>query len=141
MIIIVNKIYEKLKEIQKLVETEINITVKSKSTSELVTNLDLLIETQLIAFLQDIDNIPCLSEETNILVSGSNYWVIDPIDGTTNFIHGYPSYCISIAKVENNNTIFGIVYNMATDECFYSIKNEGSFLIQKSTGYTKNISV
>jgi myo-inositol-1(or 4)-monophosphatase len=59
--------------------------------------------------------------------SGLN-WVIDPLDGTTNFIHGLPPYAISIALMEGNKVIMGVIYEVTLDECFYSWGEEMAFL-------------
>lgn len=54
-------------------------------------------------------------------------WVIDPLDGTTNFLHGLPVYAISIALVRNNKTILGVVYEVTRKECFHAIENEPAY--------------
>lgn len=119
------------------------VFVERKGPSDFFTNIDTQIERNLINALKKIDDIPCLSEESSPEVYGNNYWVIDPIDGTTNFIHNYPSYCLSIAKVENGCAHYGFVYNLATKELFVGIKNHGAQLYSlKSHKLTpKNISV
>lgn len=55
-------------------------------------------------------------------------WVIDPLDGTTNFIHGLPPYAISIALMNDSNVILGVIYEVTLDECFYSWGEGMSFL-------------
>ena len=56
------------------------------------------------------------------------FWCVDPIDGTRSFINKKPEYSISIALVDRNKPIFGIVYNPSTNENFYAIKKQGSLL-------------
>lgn len=55
-------------------------------------------------------------------------WIIDPLDGTTNFLHGLPLYAISIALAQNNQPILGVVYNVVPDECFHAIKGGKAYL-------------
>ena len=54
-------------------------------------------------------------------------WVVDPLDGTTNFIHGYAPYCVSIALCQGHDIVIGVVYEVTTDECFYAWKNGGAY--------------
>ena len=70
-----------------------------------------------------------LSEESIEISNNDNYtWVIDPLDGTTNFVHNLPIFSVSIALKKNNKTIIGVVYNPAANKCFYAEKNKGAFL-------------
>jgi myo-inositol-1(or 4)-monophosphatase len=55
-------------------------------------------------------------------------WVIDPLDGTTNFLHGLPLYAISIGLVRNNHPVLGVVYNVVPDECFHAIQGGKAYL-------------
>ena len=55
-------------------------------------------------------------------------WVIDPLDGTTNFLHGMPSYSISVALIQGTVILVGVVYEINLDECFYAWKDGGAFL-------------
>ena len=54
-------------------------------------------------------------------------WVVDPLDGTTNFIHGYAPYCVSIALCQGHDIVIGVVYEVTTDECFYAWKDGGAY--------------
>ena len=58
----------------------------------------------------------------------SNRWIVDPLDGTTNFLHGLPQFAISIALERDRQPYAGVVYNPATDELFWAEKGEGAFL-------------
>lgn len=55
-------------------------------------------------------------------------WIIDPLDGTTNFVHGLPPYCVSIALVEGEQTVLGVVYEITSDECFYAWHESDAYL-------------
>ncbi len=64
-------------------------------------------------------------------------WVIDPLDGTTNFLHELPSYAVSIALQQHGETTIGVVYEINKDECFYAYKDGGSFLNGKKIEVSK----
>lgn len=55
-------------------------------------------------------------------------WIVDPLDGTTNFIHGIPCYAVSIALEYNGDILLGVVYEVSRHECFYAVKGHGAFL-------------
>ncbi|MDT8858940.1 inositol monophosphatase [Alkalihalobacillus sp. MEB130] len=68
-------------------------------------------------------------EDISILLESDDYiWVIDPIDGTTNFVHGLPGYSVSIALVHKKEVILGVVYDPSLDEMFSAEKGKGAFL-------------
>ena len=69
-----------------------------------------------------------IAEENSELQPGEYTWVIDPLDGTTNFIHGVPLYCISIGLMHGNETIAGIIYEPNLKECFYTWKSAPAYL-------------
>lgn len=58
-------------------------------------------------------------------------WVIDPLDGTTNFTHGLPIYSISLALMQNDKVVLGIVYEICRDECFYAVEGKQAFMNEK----------
>ena len=126
----IEDVYTLVKEIGRSISHRRKIGIREKNKADFVTNVDLFSEQKLIEGLQKIDNIPCISEESaSRHVMDNTYWVIDPIDGTTNFIHGYPSYCIAIAKVVDSVIKYGFVYNLVDKELFVGIKDQGSYLI------------
>jgi len=55
-------------------------------------------------------------------------WVIDPLDGTTNFLHGMPTFCISVALIQQKTVLVGVVYEINLDECFYAWQGGGAYL-------------
>ncbi|MCK9411022.1 MAG: inositol monophosphatase [Prolixibacteraceae bacterium] len=70
-----------------------------------------------------------ITEEGTAFDSGENFrWVIDPLDGTTNFIHGAPPYAVSIGLIENDEVILGVVYEISKNECFYAWKGSRAML-------------
>jgi len=103
---------------------------KKSTTIDLLTEADLKSEEYIIAEIQNkYPSHSILSEESNSLDNQSEYtWVIDPLDGTTNFVHNLPIFSVSIGLMKNNETICSVVYNPAVDKCFYAEKNKGAFL-------------
>jgi myo-inositol-1(or 4)-monophosphatase len=70
-----------------------------------------------------------IAEEGTNTKRGERFdWVIDPLDGTTNYIHGLPPYAVSIGLLENNIPVCGVVYEVTLDECFYAWKDSPAFL-------------
>jgi myo-inositol-1(or 4)-monophosphatase len=70
-----------------------------------------------------------ITEEETINKTGAIYnWIVDPLDGTTNFIHGLPLYSVSIALEQNKDLILGVVYEVNLDECFYAWKDGGAYV-------------
>lgn len=138
---LVNSVYVLLLKVNQYVSHKKKLIVEEKKIADFVTNIDYKVEQTLIEGLKAIDNIPCLAEESNQFIDCHNYWAIDPIDGTTNLIHGYPSYCVSIAKVINDITEYGFVYNLATKEFFIGIRGQGSYLLNTRSARQKQICV
>ena len=73
-------------------------------------------------------NIPILGEEYGGEMSNERYWVIDPIDGTANYFRGLNECCVSIALMEGNEALIGIIYNFNNDQMYTAIKDHGAFL-------------
>lgn len=105
--------------------------VGSKSTpTDMVTEVDTASEQLIVARLlaaRPGDGI--LAEEGSSTDGSSGVrWVIDPVDGTTNFLYGFPAYAVSIAAELEGQTLAGVVYNAATDELFAAARGHGSTL-------------
>ncbi|MGA1824221.1 MAG: inositol monophosphatase family protein [bacterium] len=101
-----------------------------KGEINLVTEVDRLCERRIIELiLSKFPDHGILAEEGADHPSCSDYkWIIDPLDGTTNYAHGYPCFCTSIALEKNREIIYGVVYNPMLDELFYAEKNKGATL-------------
>jgi len=69
-----------------------------------------------------------LEEGTDERGDGEHYWIIDPVDGTTNFIHGIPHFAMSIALKKGPDLIAGVIYNPISDELFHAERGRGAFL-------------
>jgi len=105
-------------------------TIDYKGEINLVTEADKISEgmiTSKIASLFPDHDI--LAEEFTYTTRGSDFtWIIDPLDGTTNYAHGYPFFCVSIALERLDTIIVGIVYDPMLDEMFVAEKGKGAFL-------------
>ena len=105
--------------------------IKSKSSKiDLVSKADIESNTYIInKILSSYPDHSILSEEKKEHIGSSDYrWVVDPLDGTTNFVHRLPIFSSSIGLQKNNQTILGVVYNPAADKCFVAERNKGAFL-------------
>ncbi len=118
------------KYIKKERESLKNADIEVKGIHNFVTHVDKNAENQLVdGLLKLIPDSGFIVEEGTIEKTGKIFnWIIDPIDGTTNYIHGLSPFAISIALQENDETIIGIVYEISLDECFYSWKGSSAFL-------------
>jgi len=107
-----------------------NLQVSKKGPTDFVTNSDLRAEKIIIEELKKSrPNYSIVSEENGIENNkdSKNTWIIDPIDGTTNFLHGIPHFAISIALKSNNEIVSGIIFDPIKNEMFYAEKNNGAF--------------
>ncbi len=117
--------------------------VQTKGRNDFVTQIDKATEEKLIKALGELlPEAGFIAEENTSDKTGTIYnWIIDPIDGTTNFIHGLYPYAISIALKENDEIVLGIVYEMGLDECFYSWKGGPALLNGKEIQVSTTASV
>ncbi|NBQ17761.1 inositol monophosphatase [bacterium] len=115
-----------------------NLERFDKPDGSFATQADLESEKFLIAKLHElVPEAGFFTEETGIKNGNNEYlWVIDPLDGTTNFAQGLPYFCISIALTKNNIPVVGVVYNPLLQEFFYALKGAGAFLITPITQTT-----
>ena len=107
-----------------------NLQVSMKGPRDFVTNSDKKVEKILIEeLLKAKKNFSILSEEAGHIENSdkNNTWVIDPIDGTINFLHGVPHFAISIALKSNNEIISGLIFDPIKNEIFYAEKNNGAY--------------
>ena len=106
------------------------LQVSVKGPLNFVSNADIKAEKIIIEELSKArKNYSILSEEdgSKIGKDKNNIWIIDPIDGTTNYLHGVPHFAISIALKSNNEIISGVIYDPIKDEMFYAEKNNGAY--------------
>ncbi len=122
-------------EAQKLSADQVEI----KGKHDLVTYVDKEAEQRIIEELKKIlPQAGFIAEESPDLKTAEEFnWIIDPLDGTTNFIHGLPIFSISIALAHKNKIISGVIYEINQDECFYAWKDGGAFLNGKKIQVSK----
>ena len=108
----------------------ISSVIKKSSNIDLVTNADIKSEEIIISRIKEkYPDHSIITEESNNTLESSEYtWIVDPLDGTTNFTHNLPIFAVSIALKKSNEIICGVVYNPAADKCFYAEKGKGAFL-------------
>ncbi len=107
------------------------LQVKKKGPRDFVTKTDKLVEKILIEELSKTKkNYSFLSEEIGSIINKDkeNVWIIDPIDGTTNFLHGIPHFAICIALQSKKEIVSGLTFDPIKDEMFFAEKNKGAFL-------------
>ena len=112
-----------------------NLQVSKKGIGDFVTSADLSSEKAIIKILQKgYPKIEIMSEETSPKTNLNKHekiWIIDPLDGTLNFLHGLPHFAISMAFMVNEEIISGIIYDPIKDELFWAEKGIGAFLNDK----------
>jgi len=112
------------------------IKSNKKDDGSLITEADLAVQNRIEEELKRIDaDILFLGEEMSVEMQqdilqqkNKSIWVLDPLDGTTNFAAGIPYYAVSLALIENGQVELGVVYDPERDECFIAEKNSGAFL-------------
>ncbi len=101
-----------------------------KGEINLVTEADRLSEEIITSRIQNLfPDHDIMAEECTNITRGSEYkWIIDPLDGTTNYAHGHPVFCVSIALQRMGEVILGVIYNPMLEELFVAERGEGAFL-------------
>ncbi len=108
-----------------------NLQVSKKGPKDFVTKTDKRVEKILIDELSKTKkNFSFITEESGKILNKNKdvYWIIDPIDGTTNFLHGVPHFAISLALQIEDEIKIGIIYDPIKNEIFYAEKNNGSYI-------------
>lgn len=115
-----------LTEIKKISQSD----VEEKGIHNLVTYVDKTAEKKIVEALSRlIPESGFIAEEGTSSKVGKEFnWIVDPLDGTTNFIHGVPLYSVSIALKKDDELVIGVIYEPNLDECFYTWKGASSFL-------------
>lgn len=111
---------------KKITSTDVEL----KSFASLVTYVDKTAEKRIVTALNNIiPNSGFVAEEGTAGSNNEKYtWFVDPLDGTTNFIHGIAPHSVSIALMEDNELVLGVVYEIGANEMFYAWKNSPAFL-------------
>jgi myo-inositol-1(or 4)-monophosphatase len=105
------------------------LVIDHKGEIDLVTEVDRMAERIIVNIIRDtFPRHDILAEEEDYGRSNSRYrWIIDPLDGTTNYTHGFPWFAVSIALEVEGEIVLGLVYNPFHQELFYAEKNNGAF--------------
>ena len=121
-----------------------NLQVSKKGPKDFVTNSDKKVEKILIEeLLKHKKNFSVLSEEEGLIsnIDKNNKWIIDPIDGTNNFLHGIPHFCISIALESYGDIISGVIFDPIKNEIFYADKNQGAYFNNHRIRVSKKMNI
>lgn len=104
--------------------------VRQKSQGNLVTDIDVLVEKKVIELLQDeYPGLQILSEESSPSSMVSEYtWIVDPLDGTNNYVFGVPFFCINVALAKGDEVFLGVTYDPLRKELFVAEKGDGAYL-------------
>ncbi|MCH2082236.1 MAG: inositol monophosphatase [Saprospiraceae bacterium] len=104
--------------------------IEVKALNSLVSYVDKSAEERLVKGLSKIlpEAVFLTEEKTIEAKEGSYRWIIDPLDGTTNFLHQLPVFSVSVALQYNNQLVVGIVFEINQDECFYAWQDGGAYL-------------
>ena len=120
------------------------LQVSKKGPYDFVTKTDKHVEKILIEELSKIKkNYSFITEETGIIKNNDkeNIWIIDPIDGTTNFLHGIPHFAICIALQSKKEIVSGLIFDPIKDEMFFAEKDKGAFLNNQRLRVSKKNSI
>jgi myo-inositol-1(or 4)-monophosphatase len=118
-------------------------SIEYKGLNDLVSYVDKHAEKQLVRNLSKLlPEAGFITEEETENVLGKTFtWIIDPLDGTTNFIHGIPTYSVSIALYENDAPVIGVVYEINRGEMFYTYKGGAAYLNNKEIRVSQAINL
>lgn len=129
-----NVAVEAVKEAGKFLKYSIgrvrSVETKKGEVRNLVSEIDKMSEEKIIGIIKrHYPNHAILAEESGGSETTSEYkWIIDPLDGTTNFLHGVPIYCVTIAVERKEEVVAGVIYDPNLDELFTSEKGSGAYL-------------
>ncbi len=114
----------------KILKENKKISITEKSDNDFVTDLDMSINELISILIKDHfgEQEEIFSEEKEwSKVQSKNFWLIDPLDGTSNMISNIPFFSISIAKIENNSVVFGLVIDLIHGDVFHAFKGIGAY--------------
>jgi myo-inositol-1(or 4)-monophosphatase len=114
--------------------------ISYKGEINLVTEMDRLSEKTVVeTILRAFPRHGVLAEEDARIENDSGFlWIIDPLDGTTNYAHGYPNFSVSIGLEHNGEIVIGVVYDPMRDELFTALRGQGAFLNDTKIAVSKN---
>ena len=117
-----------------------NLKVIRKSTKDFVSNVDLECQNLSYELLRKDFQYEILSEErkTQDEIGTKLFWIIDPVDGTHNYISGLPNFGVSIALATKKEFLLGVIYLPYFDEMYHAVKNQGAFMNDEKIQVSKN---
>jgi len=116
------------------------VEVRTKQPNEFVTEVDRAAEASIIETIREAyPDHAILAEESGALGDSEHQWIIDPLDGTTNFIHGFPQYAVSIAYAQAGVVQHGVVYDPTRNELFTASRGRGAFLNDRRIRVSRRI--
>ncbi len=115
------------------------LTIQNKASNDFVSEVDKAAEDAIINELKTaFPEHSILAEENGEILADKHFqWIIDPLDGTTNYLHGFPQYAVSIALYENNKAIHAVVYDPFKEELFSASKGQGAYLNEQRLRVTQ----
>ena len=126
------------------------LEIRAKNKNDFVTQVDRAAENAIIDIIrQAFPDHAILGEETGVSdgkgkaagAKAEYRWIIDPLDGTTNFIHGFPQYCVSIALYHRGVAAHGVIYDPLKNELFTASKGSGAFLDDRRIRVSKCVNL
>ena len=105
-------------------------SITYKGEINIVTDVDIECQDRIISRIKEHfpEDLIIAEEKENLYEGQKNRWIVDPIDGTTNYAHGYPFFCTSIAYEKAGEVVCGVVYNPIFEELFFAQKGKGAYL-------------
>jgi myo-inositol-1(or 4)-monophosphatase len=115
------------------------VSIEYKGDADLVTGADRAAEKLIMEHIREqFPGHNVMGEEGTRIEKGSDYrWYVDPLDGTTNFAHGFPVFCVSMAVEHKGTRVAGVIYDPTRDELFAAEKGSGAFLNQQQIQVSK----
>jgi myo-inositol-1(or 4)-monophosphatase len=116
------------------------LTVRHKSLNDLVSEVDRAAEAAIIDTIHAAHpDHAILAEESGAAGSSEYVWIIDPLDGTTNYLHGFPQYCVSIAVAHRGVLTHGVIYDPARNDLYAASRGRGAFLNDRRMRVSKRV--
>jgi len=116
------------------------LTIQRKQHNDFVSEVDHAAEEAIIRTIREAyPDHAFLAEESGASGESDNVWIIDPLDGTTNFLHGFPQYCVSIAMTHKGSLTHGVIYDPNRNELFTASKGAGAFLNERRIRVSKRL--
>lgn len=119
------------------------LTIEQKGQNDFVSEVDRAAEAAIVQVIREAyPQHSILAEESGALDNNSEYqWIIDPLDGTTNYLHGFPQYCVSIALVVKGVVQHGVIFDPSRNDLFTASKGAGAFLNERRIRVSKTLNI